>query len=454
MGIVSIVMTVLGVLTILFGFLSGVKRGLFKASTRLIIIVLCAVVAFIIRVKATDIILNTPISEGKNILQLLTESMVSGDNAEAVQGLANVVTNILKMVLQILVFIILFFVLKIVSMIVYWIIAGIISSSQKQKVRESLKQENEKNDVADKYEFSKKHLRIEEKKVNKEVKRSRKGFLGGLVGIVQGVVIAACVLAPLSGLLTNVSSLMKTLSTLEIDGSKIMDAKTIKPLEDIGLFEYSDSTTCKVYSIIGDRVYKSVSQVKDDKGNVVDIKSQIEAIDGGAQMAGAVLDLSKVDLNNGFTSETKDELVNIFNNLDEIKDGMSEESVKELDKLIKDVMVPMLGEVQEELPIDLEKIDFAEVDFSKEGEVISSFYDLVDKTNNEQVNQDEVLEEVVTTLSDSNLILPILSQMSQNLKEEDKLNFSEEDKNKVKEILDNLENKENVEELKALFGIE
>ena len=230
-----------------------------------------------------------------------------------------------------------------------------------------------------------------------------------------------------------------------------MDAKTIKPLEDIGLFEYSDSTTCKVYSIIGDRVYQSISQVKDDKGNVVDIKSQIEAIDGGAQMAGAVLDLSKVDLNNGFTSETKDELVNIFNNLDEIKDGMSEESVKELDKLIKDVMVPMLGEVQEELPIDLEKIDFAEVDFSKEGEVISSFYDLVDKTNNEHVNQDEVLEEVVTTLSDSNLILPILSQMSQNLKEEDKLNFSEEDKNKVKEILDNLENKE---ELKALFGIE
>ena len=54
----------------------------------------------------------------------------------------------------------------------------------------------------------------------------------------------------------------------------------------------------------------------------------------------------------------------------------------------------------------------------------------------------------------SNLILPILSQVVEGLPEEEQLNLSEEDKNKVSEIINGLENQENVDELKALFGIE
>ena len=172
-------------------------------------------------------------------------------------------------------------------------------------------------------------------------------------------------------------------------------------------------------------------------------------------MAGAMTDLSKLDTSNGFNADTKDALVDIFNDLDEIKENMSEEGVEQLDNLIKDVVSPMLGEASEDLPINLDEISFAEVDFSDEAEVIDSFYGLMEKAENgEELNTDEVLEEVITNLSDSNLILPILSQVVEGLPEEEQLNLSEEDKNKVSEIINGLENQENVDELKALFGIE
>ena len=166
-------------------------------------------------------------------------------------------------------------------------------------------------------------------------------------------------------------------------------------------------------------------------------------------------DLSKLDTSNGFNADTKDALVDIFNDLDEIKENMSEEGVEQLDNLIKDVISPMLGEAAKDLPINLDEISFAEVDFSDEAEVIDSFYGLMEKAENgEELNTDEVLEEVITNLSDSNLILPILSQVVESLPEEEQLNLSEEDKNKVSEIINGLENQENVDELKALFGIE
>ena len=165
--------------------------------------------------------------------------------------------------------------------------------------------------------------------------------------------------------------------------------------------------------------------------------------------------LSNLDTSEGFTADTKDELVNIFNELDEIKENMSEEGVEQLDNLIKDVVSPMLGEAAEDLPINLDEISFAEVDFSNEAEVIDSFYGLMEKAEaGEELDTDEVLEEVITNLSDSNLILPILSQVVEGLPEEEQLNLSEEDKNKVEEIINGLDNKENVDEIKALFGIE
>lgn len=440
MSIIDLGMLGIGAVIILSGFLYGFKRGFKKALLRLVILGVCVALSFLYREKISDIALNTPISEGKSLLELLTESFSSGENAEQMEGLLNVITNILKMVIQIFVFIICFYVLKTVSMIIYWIFSGIITSREKRKVRNSHKVEGNK---------------IDETKVKYEVKKNRKKWFGSLVGIGQGILIIIFVVGPLNGLVVNISSLIKSLSEVEMEGTKIIDENTVGVLDNVGLFDYGNSSISKIYTLLGDGVYKEVSKIEDENGNTVNIKSQIEAIDGGVKMVDVMSGLSNLDTSEGFTADTKDELVNIFNELDEIKENMSEEGVEQLDNLIKDVVSPMLGEAAEDLPINLDEISFAEVDFSNEAEVIDSFYGLMEKAENgEELDTDEVLEEVITNLSDSNLILPILSQVVEGLPEEEQLNLSEEDKNKVEEIINRLDNKENADELKALFGIE
>ena len=440
MSIIDLGMLGIGAVIILSGFLYGFKRGFKKALLRLVILGVCVALSFLYREKISDIALNTPISEGKSLLELLTESFSSGENAEQMEGLLNVITNILKMVIQIFVFIICFYVLKTVSMILYWIFSGIITSREKRKVRNSHQVEGNK---------------IDETKVKYEVKKNRKKWFGSLVGIGQGILIIIFVVGPLNGLVVNISSLIKSLSEVEMEETKIIDENTVGVLDNVGLFDYGNSSISKVYTLLGDGVYKEVSKIEDENGNTVNIKSQIEAIDGGVKMVDVMSGLSNLDTSEGFTADTKDELVNIFNELDEIKENMSEEGVEQLDNLIKDVVSPMLGEAAEDLPINLDEISFAEVDFSNEAEVIDSFYGLMEKAENgEELDTDEVLEEVITNLSDSNLILPILSQVVEGLPEEEQLNLSEEDKNKVEEIINGLDNKENVDELKALFGIE
>ena len=63
------------------------------------------------------------------------------------------------------------------------------------------------------------------------------------------------------------------------------------------------------------------------------------------------------------------------------------------------------------------------------------------------------MEEVVTTLSESTLILPIISQIVDELPEDEKPNLSEEEKATIEDIIDGLENQDNVEDLRKLFGL-
>ena len=483
MDIISIVMLALGLVGILGGFLFGKKRGLTKATIRLFLVAGAALIAFFLRESITETVLNTPIQDNKTILDLMAENLASGENAAQMEGFVNIITNVLKMVLQIFVFIITFFTFRISTIIVYWIIAAIVKSNNKTKVRRIVKNDveslengrklnkkqrrliasvkanqdllNQEGLTKKEIHKARKHLAKDEKVlVKKTVKRDRKKWLGSLVGILQGALVVICVLGPLNGLVCNLSSLVKSLSELEISGEKLLDEETSKTLEEIGIYTYPESTIAKVYTVSGGWLYRSISTVENADGTTTNIESQIEAVDGGVKMVDAVSKLSELNMEEGFNEDVKDELVSIFNELDAIKNDMSEESVEELDKLMKEALTPMLGEAAEELPFDLAEINFADVDFATEGEVISSFYDLYAKSESgEEIDDEEIMEEVITTLADSTLILPVLSQVIEDLPEEEKPNFNEEEKAQIQEIIDGLENTENVDELKALFGL-
>ena len=239
-----------------------------------------------------------------------------------------------------------------------------------------------------------------------------------------------------------------------MEGQPLLDEQTNAQIKELGLYDYPESTVAKVYNTVGGWLYKELSTVEGVDGNSTNIQAQIGAVEAGAQMVESVTKLTVVNFEEGLTENTVDTIVDIFNELDTIKQDMSPESIAALDTLIQEAITPMLGEMAEELPIDLSTISFAEVDFATEGEVVESFYEIYNTIESgEEIDDDQLLEDVVTTLSDSTLILPLVSQMVEELPEEDKPNFSESEKEQISEIIDNLENQENVEELKKLFGI-
>lgn len=483
MDIISIAMLALGLVGILFGFLYGKKRGLTKAIVRLVLIVLAVVGAFVLRESVTETVLNTPIEEGKSIVDLITEGIASGEDAASMQGLVDVIKNILTMVLQVFVFVLIFIVLRIATLIVYWIAAGIVNSIRKGKIKRELNANPESFDgnhklsrsqvkllnyvkedrelLSNRSELNKREIakaerrlkKNQKKLVKKTAKRDRKPWWGSLVGLVQGAVVAIVIMAPISGLVASVGGLVKSLANLEMQGEPMLDAETKQVLDETGLLEYPESGVAKVYDTVGGWLYQSISKVEKADGTTTDIKTQIEAIDGGVQMASVIARLSEINMDDGFTTDVRDSFVDIFNDLDEIKEGMSPEGVRELDALMKEALGPILSEAGDDLPINLDEISFAEVDFSTEGQVISSFYTLYEQSENGNLDEDQVMEDVVTTLSESTLILPILNQVFEDLPEEDRPNLDEEEKAEIEEIINNLENQENAEELKKLFGI-
>ena len=110
MNIISIAMLALGLVGILGGFLYGKKRGLTKATVRLILIGLSALGAFVLRESVTQTVLNTPIEGEKSIIDLITEGMASGEDAAAMSGFVDIITVILTMIIQVVVFIFVFIV--------------------------------------------------------------------------------------------------------------------------------------------------------------------------------------------------------------------------------------------------------------------------------------------------------------------------------------------------------
>ena len=74
-------------------------------------------------------------------------------------------------------------------------------------------------------------------------------------------------------------------------------------------------------------------------------------------------------------------------------------------------------------------------------------------SENKVVNGEEMMEEVITTLSESTLILPVLSQVMDTLPEEDRPSLNEEEAAQVESILEGLENQENADEIRKLLGL-
>jgi len=117
---ISLILLITALVFIAVDVLMGLKRGLFPALFRLVIVFLCAVIAFSLASKVSDILGNLTVSDGKNLQQVFEEYLSSQgtlDEALSKSGdLYRLVLGLPTVILAELSFVVLFFVLRLISL--------------------------------------------------------------------------------------------------------------------------------------------------------------------------------------------------------------------------------------------------------------------------------------------------------------------------------------------------
>ena len=195
MGTLTLVMIVLTAIAVVFGTLSGIKRGLNHSILRFILIIGCAVGAIYLHQPLTDIIMEFKIGETSLV------STFIGDVANEQELIMNL--YMLEIIVKIGSYLIIFGLLRFLSWLFIFPILKI---------------------------FVKKDL-------------IKKKWWGALFGLIQGLVIAFVVLVPTNALFVSIDAFSKI--DLQYNIAQVHFA-------DIGLEEYVSSPICQVYSSAGE----------------------------------------------------------------------------------------------------------------------------------------------------------------------------------------------------------
>ena len=381
MDVISISMLAVTGFFVLFGFCFGVKRGLNRSLLRLITIVLAVIFAYAARNMITERIMDYQI-EGQTVEQLVMSYI-----PQEMSSISPYIFLVLKIIVGLIVFVMAFFVLKIASWFLY-VILTIFVRPGKHKM----------------------------------------GLFGGIVGVVQGVLISLVVCIPLSGLCLETGKL----ASIEIDGTKVVDFGENANY----LSEYENSSIGQAYQRYGSSIFVSLTSVKNDNGNTVTLSGQVNAIVALSSLTNEVKMISNIDFSEGLTAQNISELKELCANIDNIKDNIGEEEIETINAIITTAAESF------DLPIDVSDLDMSEVDISNEALIVESIYDYT------QTGEVDNVSEVVASLADSKLVLPALDAADL------KVTLDDDKKAEVEAAINSLEGKDEatINSLKKLFG--
>lgn len=262
-------------------------------------------------------------------------------------------------------------------------------------------------------------------------KRGISSMLCGLgTGVLCGIMSAYFICVPLNGVLVNVGKIAE----IEYNGAPIIDTG-----EQLDFTEYSEGFLSKIYSAIGTPLFSSISSGEDKNGNKTNLSTQVDILVSTTKIALKVSDITNIDFQGGeLSKENVNEVCDILKSLDDIKGEMTPETKKAVSDLINDVASQLDPSLQ--IPeIDLEKINF-----TNEANLIENVMNYTENSSTENVN------EIITGLSKSDLILPVLKSTEVTVP------VTEEEKQQIAEAVTALEDvdEETVNSIKRLFGIE
>lgn len=383
-------MIILGLIAIFvgLGFLLGFGRGRRRATLRLILIVASIIFAWIIKGTLVSKLVGLEIFSGEDGKINLLE-YISQNLPEEMQSVSYLIEYIVQMLLTAVSFVIIFIILKILTLIVYAILKHI---------------------------FIKKGSRL----------------IGAVIGALSGACIAFAICVPLNGLISEVVEISK----IEYDGEKLIDLDSMG--ENVSLTNYTESSVSKLLSKLGNGFFNKLTTIKTKEGNDLTLDEEIKAVSFMLTMTDNLNSISNIDLSGGLTNENVSEIKEILSNLDDMKVNMGDASIDIINNTIKDIA----SSFGEELPIDLTEFDLASVEFANEGNILEQAYNY---QNNGVIDVDTL----VTSLSNSKLILPLAESLDFNIE------LNETQKIDVEEAISKLENvsSETIDSIKAMFNL-
>ena len=200
---ISSVLTCIFLIFLILGFLFGLWRGFSKSLTRLLIIVVIAVVSFFAVPAISKSILSANISSWnikigdvvvKSLDQLITDSLTNIQQVKDIMAASPTFTEFIQAVPLILInlvlFVLFFFIAKLISMIIYWILCAIL--------------------------FPKK----------KTTGKNKHRFVGAVIGAIQGLIVAIVMLLPIFGLMNLSNNAQTALSASKAEIEQSIDGST------------------------------------------------------------------------------------------------------------------------------------------------------------------------------------------------------------------------------------
>lgn len=428
MNFISIGFWVMTLLCLGLGTLWGLSRGLNRAALRIVLVILCAVLAFALRGTVTDSVWGVLEQEG--ILDNIMQNLPAG-----LDGVLDIVKDLINVVMYPIIFVVLFFVLRFLS----W---AIVFPICKLFIRMAEKRQLEKEVQNGQY------ASVEEAKKAKDhqgIARKRKGF-GALVGLAQGVVVAICFLMPLGAMVYNVGKMMPSdqnanamvyasaegAGSGESGSSSSLNFFDGLPSEMTEMFSgYSESVIGKFYGKVCASSFDSIASVKTDEGRITfsgvteivvhlpnvyekfeNILDESDSIDFHNKNSLQQLQSLMAELDEAIAAvpETGRDTISaivakVANNLaDNIDSIIGSNSNPEASKAVKSLMNAIVETLAE--------VKFTDIKFADEIGVIIEVKDKVMDLAEENVKiNDESIGALMNIMKESKLIVPLLNNI-------------------------------------------
>ena len=399
MGTITLAVLILTLSGMAFGALFGFIRGRERALLRLVLVIISATLAIVLRGVIFDAVMNIDVG-GSTLNEALTSGLSSGDTVIP-EGLKNLILALFEIVVGFVSYFILLFTLRFLT----WLLV---------------------------FPFLKLIIRRFESEY-----AGNKGQ-GALIGVAQGLLVSYFLFAPLTCLLTQVNRI----ASLEINGNALLEIP-----DEIGIDEYTESFIGKFYSTTGHWYYDIMTTTTDANGNKVSLDSTLDSVAvilEVANVASSLEDDLKIFNDENATPEEKinsinslaDKLIYVGTSLGEI-----DESTK---NMIEDLLIEMSGEDASQEDIDEMLDNLSPELFTQAGNAMKTYAEYeqikLDGATLEQDKADEIVKNAYSAI---------------DLVGEAELEVNEADKATFKAAIDSNEDiaAEDVEKMYKIFGI-